>query len=408
MNTATARQIKTSPTLRITKLGLRPSSMLAVGLAVLAIAYVLSIFTSIGVNRFLHAYLLSLCFFLSVSLGALFFVVLQHLTRARWSVVTRRIAELLTSTIPTLGLLMLPLVVAMLLGNAQLYVWNDDALRQSDALIKGKAAYLNAPFFALRCLLYFVTWTLIARFYLKKSVAQDSATDFQPTAQMQKWSGPAMIAFAATINFAAFDWLMSLDPHWFSTIFGIYFFAGAVVAVFATLTLVSSLLQRFGYLDRAITVEHYHDLGKLLFGFMFFWAYIAFSQFLLIWYANIPEETVWYLHRQQHGWQYVGILLIVGHFLLPFFGLMSRTARRKKSVLIFWSVFLLAMHWVDLYWLIIPTVSPKGVTFGAMELLTLLGIGAIWFGAFVGKLEGTTLVPTGDPHLGESLAFHNV
>ncbi|MEM9355311.1 MAG: quinol:cytochrome C oxidoreductase [Pseudomonadota bacterium] len=408
MNTATGRQIKTSPNLRITKLDLRPSSMIAAGLAVLAIAYVLSIFTSIGVNRFLHAYLLSLCFFLSVSLGALFFVVLQHLTRARWSVVTRRIAELLTSTIPTLGLLMLPLVVAMLLGNAQLYVWNDDALRQTDALIKGKAAYLNAPFFALRCLLYFVTWGGIARFYLKKSVAQDSATDFQPTAQMQKWSGPAMIAFAATINFAAFDWLMSLDPHWFSTIFGIYFFAGAVVAVFATLTLVSSLLQRFGYLDRAITVEHYHDLGKLLFGFMFFWAYIAFSQFLLIWYANIPEETVWYLHRQQHGWQYVGILLIVGHFLLPFFGLMSRAARRKKSVLVFWSVFLLAMHWGDLYWLIIPTISPAGVSLGAMELLTFVGVGVIWVGAFVGKLEGTTLIPTGDPHLGESLAFHNV
>ena len=217
-----------------------------------------------------------------------------------------------------------------------------------------------------------------------------------------------MIAFAATVNFATFDWLMSLDPHWFSTIFGIYFFAGAVVAVFATLTLVSALLQRFGYLDRAITVEHYHDLGKLLFGFMFFWAYIAFSQFLLIWYANIPEETVWYLHRQQHGWQYVGILLIAGHFLLPFFGLMSRSARRNQSVLVFWSVFLLAMHWVDLYWLVIPTVSPERVSLGAMELLTLLGIGAIWVGAFAGKLEGTALVPTGDPHLGESLAFHNV
>ncbi|MCH2594436.1 MAG: quinol:cytochrome C oxidoreductase [Pirellulales bacterium] len=408
MNATTARQIKTSPNLRVTNLGLRPSTIIAMGLAALVIAYLVGAFTSIGVSRFLHAYLLSLCFFLSINLGALFFVVLQHLTRARWSVVIRRIAELLTSTIPILGLLMLPVVVAMVLGDSELYSWNDAELRQTDVLIKGKAAYLNAPFFALRCLFYFATWTAIARFYFTKSVAQDHAADFRPTAQMRKWSGPAMITFAATVNFAAFDWLMSLDPHWFSTIFGIYFFAGAVVAVLAALTLVSALLQRFGYLDRAITIEHYHDLGKLLFGFMFFWAYIAFSQFLLIWYANIPEETVWYLHRQQHGWQYVGILLIAGLFLLPFFGLMSRSARRNQSVLVFWSVFLLAMHWVDLYWLAIPTVSPERVSVGAMELLTLLGIGAIWAGAFAGKLEGTALVPTGDPNLGESLAFHNV
>lgn len=408
MNATTVRQLRKSPNLSMTNLGQRPTTIIAAGLAALLVAYMLGAATSIGVGRFLHAYLLSLSFFLSISLGALFFVVLQHLTRARWSVVTRRIAELLASTVPTLGLLMLPVVVAMLAGNAQLYTWNDEGLRQTDSLIRDKAAYLNAPFFAARCLFYFAVWTIIARFFLRKSIDQDTSSDFQPTAQMQKWSGPAMIAFAATINFAAFDWLMSLDPHWFSTIFGIYYFSGAVVAIFATLVLTTYGLQKFGYLGQAITIEHFHDLGKLLFGFMFFWAYIAFSQFLLIWYANIPEETVWYLHRQQHGWQYVGILLIVGHFLLPFFGLMSRSARRSKGTLVFWSVFLLVMHWIDLYWLIIPTVSPGHVSVGAMELLTLVGVGAVWLGAFARQLKGTTLVPTGDPHLGESLAFHNV
>ena len=408
MNPIAIRQLKNSPGMKIQDLGVLPARITTLGLAVLAIAFGLGLWSSIGLTRLMHAYLLSVSFFLSISLGALFFVVLQHLTAASWSVAIRRIAELLTSAIPTLGLLMLPIVVPMLFGSAHLYSWNDETLRASDQLIQGKAPYLNASFFALRCLLYFAVWIVIANYYRGKSQQQDTTADLAVSANMRKWSGPAMIAFAATINFAAFDWLMSLDPHWFSTIFGIYFFAGCAVAVFATLTIVTALLQRFGLVTEVITTEHYHDLGKLLFGFTFFWAYIAFSQFLLIWYANIPEETVWFLHRQQHGWQFIGLLLIGGHFLLPFFGLMSRSSRRNRASLLFWSVFLFVMHWVDLFWLITPSASPESVSIGLAEVLTLIGVGTICVATILRQAESKPLVPTGDPALAKSLAFHNV
>ena len=182
----------------------------------------------------------------------------------------------------------------------------------------------------LRGIGYFAVWILIARYFWRSSLGQDLTHDPVPTEKMRKFSGPAMLAFALTINFAAFDWLMSLDPHWFSTIFGIYFFAGCAVAIFAALPIFAAILQWSGYVTREISDDHYHDMGKLLFGFMMFWAYIAFSQYLLIWYANIPEETFWFLLRQRGGWQFVGLLLIFGHFVLPFFGLMTRSARRSR------------------------------------------------------------------------------
>ena len=359
-------------------------------------------------SRWFHAFLLNLTFFLSISLGALFFVVLQHLTSARWSVVTRRIAELLTTPIATMGLLMLVILIPMFLGNSSLYSWNDSALRESDALIRSKTPYLNTPFFALRCLFYFVTWVMLSRFFMNRSLMQDAHSQRDLSDRMRQWSGPAMIALAITLNFAAFDWLMSLDPHWFSTIFGVYFFAGCVVSFLAVLAIAASLLQRFGFVTQEITVEHYHDIGKLLFGFMFFWAYIAFSQYLLIWYANIPEETVWYLHRQEHGWQYVGLLLLAGHLILPFFGLMSRSARRDRKRLLFWASFLLIMHWVDLYWIVMPNISPDSVKLGAIEVLSFLGVGCVWCAALAYRARNIRLIPTGDPNYPQSLSFHNV
>lgn len=401
-------EVKRSADLVADNLSKLQNICLAIGFCTLAGALLMSWQSDEGYERLSHAYLLSFCFYLSISLGALFFVILQHLSRARWSVVLRRQAEVLASVIPTLGIMFLVLVVPMLFGDASLYRWNDEAVRETDILVQGKAPYLNAPFFAVRFVGYFLCWILMARFFMRYSLIQDSASDAQPTALMQKWSGPSMLAFSLTVNFAAFDWLMSLDPHWFSTIFGIYFFAGCAVAVFATMAIMSTLLQKQGFIKRAITTEHYHDIGKFLFGFMFFWAYIAFSQFLLIWYANIPEETVWFKHRQEHGWQYISLVLIFGHFVIPFLGLMSRHVRRNRKALIFWSFYLLLMHWFDLYWLIIPSTSPHAVSIGLYELLTFVGVGAIWLAAVARRMEGTRLVPTGDPHLADSLAFHNV
>ncbi len=380
--------------------------MAVAGIATVIVALLISLPFDSGHNHFFHAYLLSVCFFLSISLGALFFVTLQHLTGARWSVVIRRIAELLTTPLFVLGLLMLPILVPMLFGCSAPFEWNDVELRASDELIRNKAPYLNAPMFALRAIIYFSFWILLSRFYLKTSVQQDRSNDAELTVKMRRVSGPAMIAFAVTVNFAAFDWLMSLDPHWFSTIFGVYFFAGAVVAFLATLPITTALAQTRGLLTKEITTEHYHDIGKLLFGFMFLWAYIAFSQYLLIWYANIPEETSWFLLRQNGGWQIIALLLVAGHFALPMFGLMSRSARRDRKTLLFWSTFLLVMHWLDLFWIVMPNVSTE-LSIGIIEILCTLGVGAIWAAATLRAAAGTRLLPTGDPHLHDSLSFHN-
>lgn len=385
---------------------LRPKSLILIGAVALTLALSASLFSS-GTASLQHVYLLSVCFYLSISLGALFFVVLHHLTGARWSVATRRVAEGFTTAIPVLGLLMLPIVIPMLFGNAQLYEWNDVVLRDADELIRGKAAWLNAPFFAIRCLLYFGVWTFIARFYWKNSVSQDSSGDILLKEKMRKFSGPAMLAFGLTINFAAFDLLMSLDPHWFSTIFGLYFFSGSAMAFFAALPIVLLLLQRAGYLANLVTTEHYHDMAKLLFGFNMFWAYMAFSQYLLIWYANIPEETGWFLIRQQGGWQFIGLLLIIGHFLVPFFGLMSRRVRRDRNMLALWSVVLLVMHWFDLFWLVMPNVKIDNLAIGLQSLLCFVGVGGIWLSVMLRQATGMRLIPSGDPHLHESLAFHN-
>ncbi len=392
----------------IVDVGRRPWMLAMAGAVCLATAGAISLVSSAGLPRLMHAYLLSVCFVVSLSLGALFFVILQHLTAARWSVVTRRIAELMTVAMPVLALLMIPMVLPMLFGNSDLYSWNSASRRATDPLIRAKAAYLNAPFFAIRCAIYFSIWICISRFFLNNSLRQDLFANQAIAARMRRWSGPAMIAFALTTNFAAFDWLMSLDPHWFSTIFGVYFFAGCVVAFLAALPVATALLQRFGYITQEVTTEHFHDMGKLLFGFVMFWAYIAFSQYLLIWYANIPEETEWFLTRQSAGWQYVGLLLIAGHFVLPFLGLMSRSSRRNRSTLLLWSVFLLLMHWIDLFWLVVPNVSPDVVRIGLLELLCTCGVGAIWFAATLHSVAGKRLTPTGDEHLRTSLAFHNV
>ena len=391
---------------RLPRPRIQPKQLTIAGGIAITLAVALAAVTS-GWDRFAHAYLMAMCFALSISLGALFFVILQHLTGARWSVSIRRVAELMSTSIPWLGLLFAPILAAMLFGNSSLYEWNDATIRSTDTLIIHKAPYLNAPFFVLRCLLYFTIWTGISRFFLRNSLRQDNG-DGRATQQMKRWSGPAMMAFALSLNFAAFDLLMSLDPHWFSTIYGVYFFGGCVVACLAALPLAVSLIQSTGILRQEVTVEHYHDLGKLLFGFVFFWGYIAFSQYLLIWYASIPEETVWYAARQANGWEWISLTLLFGHFFVPFIGLMSRSVRRNPKALVGWSVFLLAMHFVDLYYLIMPSVAPESPWPGLVDALCLLGVSLIWLAVTIRAFTAHRLLCVGDPFLGDSLAFHNI
>jgi hypothetical protein len=373
------------------------------GAVALLLAIGLAAVTPGGWRRFLFAYLVAFAYVLSLALGALYFVVLHHLTNSGWSVVIRRVAEAIVATLPFLALLSVPL----LLGLAQIYPWASSgaAARRQGAGANG--AYLNVPFFLVRWFFYFLVWGVLARFFVRRSLAQDESGDVALTLQMRSRSAPAMVIFGLTLTFAAIDMLMSLDPHWFSTIFGVYYFAGCVVSIYAFLPVAVFLLQRSGFLRRAVTVEHYHDLGKLLFGFIVFWAYIGFSQYMLQWYGNIPEETHWFAVRQQNGWGYVGLTLVFGHFLLPFLALLSRGPKRRPGVLVTVTAWVLIMHWVDLFWLVMPSASPADPVPHVVDIAVLVALVALQLAAAAFVVRRRSLVPERDPRLAESLAFEN-
>ncbi len=373
-----------------------------VGLVALAASIVIGLVMG-DLARFCFAYLTSFCFFLSISLGALFFVTIQHLARAGWSVVVRRLAEIAAANLPLMAILVLPVALSVTV----LYEWTNPTETEHAELLLFKKPYLNVPFFLLRLAVYFAVWSLLARTFLNRSVAQDASADPDLTLRLTRFSGLAIVLFGATVTFASFDLLMSLTPGWFSSIYGVYYFTGCVLAFLCVVILATVGLQAGGLLRRAVTREHYHDLGKLLFGFVFFWGYIAFSQYMLIWYANMPEETQYYLVRQQGPWKWVSLGLLFGHFFVPFLGLLPQRVKRRKPTLVFWAAWVLVLHWVDVFWLVMPTYSPKGLPLGPLEIGCFLGIGGIYVAGLVRIASRCSLVPTADPRLGESLAFEN-
>lgn len=383
-------------------------ALAAAGGVLLVLGLVLGLARGDGLKYFLHAYLTGYCFWLSISLGAAFLVAMLHAARAGWAVTVRRVSEILAANVPLLALLLLPVLVPVLLGVGSLYEWASAENVRHDALLQHKWFYLNPAAFAARCLLYLVVWWWVSRFFLRQSVEQDSSGDPRLTLRMERFSGPALLLLAGTVTFAAFDLLMSLDPHWFSTIYGLYFFSGAMVGGLAAIILAAMGLQAWGLLEREITVEHYHDLGKLLFAFVFFWGYIAFSQYLLIWYGNVPEETGWYLVRQSGPWLGVSLGLVAGHLLIPFLGLLSREAKRRKLLLGFWAAWMLLMHWIDLYWLVMPRLGTERLPLGPIDLCLSAGLGCLWLAGALGVAGANALVPLKDPRLPESLAFENV
>ena len=379
-------------------------ALLAIGVASLGAAVALASGTAGGWARFYPSYLVSFVFFLSLSLGALFFVLLQHVTRAGWSVAVRRLAE---GIAPNVFLPMAFLAAPVLFGLRTLYPWTDAAAVAADHLLKAKEPWLNVPFFLGRTAFYFAVWTALALWFHRKSTEQDRTGDWRLTKAMETASTAALILFAFTVTFFAFDYLMSLTPHWSSTIFGVYFFAGCVLGFFALITILAFLVQRAGALRRTITTEHYHDLGKLVFAFTVFWAYIAFSQYMLMWYANLPEETIWYAARQAGSWLWFSLFLLFGHFLVPFLVLMSRAVKRRKPLLVAGCGWMLVMQWADVYWLVVPAKSPGTIPLSLMDLAVFLGIGGVFFAAAVRRLGAHPLVPLKDPRLSESLGFES-
>jgi hypothetical protein len=355
-------------------------------------------------RRFFFSYLVAYLFFLSLALGGLGFVLIQFATRAGWSVAVRRLAEHVMGTLPWLSLLFLPLVF----GFSELYPWFDSGKTARDLVLQEKTPYLNPGFFYLRTLVYLLGWSLLSWWFWQQSVRQDRGDAVSFTRRLQRASAPAIVWFAVTLTFFSFDWIMSLDPHWYSTIFGVYFFAGCIVAFLALLIALILILQGFRLLSNIISTEHFHDLGKLLFGFVVFWAYIAFSQFMLIWYANIPEETIWYAHRAEHGWEILTIALGLGHFVLPFFFLLSRTTKRKRTALLAAALWLLFMHYLDLYWLVMPNLQSHGLHPHWLDLTTFLALAGLHLAGLIWLMNRPALIPVKDPRLAESLSFENI
>jgi hypothetical protein len=349
------------------------------------------------------SWLVAFVFFLSLALGAIYFILMHYAVQAGWGIVVRRLAEMVAATVPLFALLFVP----VLLGMRDLYPWSVPGAADHDPLLAWKAPFLNVPFFLARAGTYFVVWAIVALIWSRASRRQDESGALTVSLRLRRFAGPALIAVAVTQTFASFDWIMSLTPKWYSTIFGVYVFSGAMVGFCALLALLIVVLQGAGLLRDVIGVGHLHDVGKLVFAFTCFWAYIAFSQYLLIWYGNIPEETVWFRARMGGSWKTLSVVLALGHFAVPFLLLMGRTLKRRPLALGAGAAWVLLMHFVDIYWLVMPSLHPEGVRFGLLDVTAFVAVGGFFLAVAGWMMTREPLVPLKDPRLDESLSLTN-
>lgn len=342
-----------------------------------------------------------LLFLISIGLGSMFLISIEYLSGAVWSVPFRRIPEFLSGVV-----LLLPVIVLPLLFNMKnIFEWLHPEILKVDPLLQNKTPYLNSDFFIVRVIIFISIWILFFYLFTKNSFKQDLTGEQLFTKKNIKYSALFLPLFAITITFTAIDWLMSLEPHWFSTIFGVYYFSGTVVSSIAASTITIILLNERGYLVKGLSGDHYYSLGALLFAFINFWAYIAFSQYLLIWYANLPEETIWFLNRWQGNWKYVSIGLIIIHFVVPYFGLLSQPSKMNPKRLLIMSSIILFAHYYDLYWMAMPNFSKNNFIFSWSEISFILftvGTIILIFYSFTKKYN---LIPIGDPKLKRGIEF---
>ncbi|MDA8698199.1 hypothetical protein N9M41_06950 [Rhodopirellula sp.] len=399
-------------------LGALSVPLTVVGLVMLAAGWGLA--NNISDRFGMSAYLTAFVYCVSLAVGCLFFVMLQHLVRAGWSVVVRRIAETVMLMVIPLAVLFLPIIGTLLFGEGVLYRWDNPNHAIDNhlpiAAWTEKTRWLDSSWFTIRAVIYFAIWSALALFYYRGSINQDATGDKAITDKLQYWSGPAIMMFCGATSFAAFDWVMSLAPMWFSTMFGVYIFAGSILSAHCIISVAVYTLQKRGAIQEEVTVEHYHDLGKYMFGFVFFWTYIAFSQFLLIWYGNIPEETHWFYERQVGEWGTIALVLIFFHWMLPFAGLMSRHIRRNPKLVFAWAIYLLVVHFIDIYWIIMPESAADGTAHASTEgaigisasLLCVVGMFLFMIGMVLRIAKQNAVIAVHDPRLQESIAFENI
>jgi hypothetical protein len=349
-----------------------------------------------------ESYLLAFIYWIAFPLGSLGLMMVHHLSGGGWGMPVRRIFEASARTLPFMALLGIPI----LLGMHHIYEWTDAAKVAADPILLQKQPYLNVPFFVARYALYFVIWTGLA--YTLSGWSRSQDTNYEPGSErkFRLLSGPGLLLHSVASTFAVVDWLMSLDPHWFSTIFGLLFLIQQALAAMGFVLLLMASMSKTLPMSRIVRASDIHDYGKFLLTFVMVWAYFSFSQFLIIWSANLPEEIPWYLDRMSHGWEWFSVLLIVGQFFLPFFLLLSRDLKRTAGRVAIVGGLVLVMRYVDFYWNVMPALNHETPMPHWTNLAALVGVGGIWVSLFAAQYKSTPVLPIGDPYLPEALASH--
>ena len=379
---------------------LRRKFLIAGGLA-LVLCFV-GVFFSRG--EFFRAYLIAYVFWIGIPLGCLGILMIHHLVGGTWGFVIQRCLEAAVRTFPIMFLLFLPL----LFGLPDLFVWARPDVVAADPVLREKAAYLNVPFFFGRAVIYFAIWITVGFFLSRWSQAQERSADPVFIERLQTLSGPGLVLYGLTVTFSAIDWLMSLEPHWYSTIFGMIFMVSHGLIALTFVIVAAYFLSRREALRQIVAPWVLQDLGNLLLAFVMLWAYLSFSQFLLIWVENLQHEIPWYLHRLTGGWAAIGLALIVLQFALPFVLLLSRAVKRKPVALAAVASAVALMHFIELFWFVAPTFHPDGFSLHWMVIVAPFGIGGIWLWSFFSCLKDRLLLPMHDSRFVAILEEHGL
>lgn len=353
-------------------------------------------------GHFFHGYLVGFVFWTGITVGSLALLMLQHLTGGAWGLVIRRVLEASTRTFPLMLLLFIPVAI----GLKHIYPWTDAAVMNSTAALLKKTSFLNPSFFILRAFVYFAIWSALAMALNWWSLQQDRASSREVRKRMQMISGPGLAVTIICITFAAIDWVMSLDPSWYSTIYGLIFVASWALSALAFTILIMNWLSAREPMDAVVQPRHSHDWGNLTLALVMLWTYFAFSQYLLIWSGNLPEETTWYVARKQGGWGAIALAIVIFQFVFPFLMLLSRATKKNAQRLAMLAALILVMRIIDVIWLIEPTYSRGDFVFNWMDYVAPIAIGGLWLGTFVWQLQKRPLLPINDPQLEQALVAH--
>lgn len=362
-------------------------------------------------KMFLHSYATAFAFVMLFPLGGLALMMLNHVTRGAWGVVIRRILEASARTIPFMAVFVIPLVADAfgLFGEYKIFKWANPEVVAEDPIVASKVQYLNAEFFAIRAVIYFLVWTALAFVITKLSYQQDQTGDLALSERMKGWSAGGLVAFMVVTSFAAFDWLMSLDPHWFSSIYGVYYAGSAALAALALTVLVAVWLSHREPMNEVYRRGHYADWGKLMLAFTMLWGYFSISQLIILWSGNLPETVPWYLTRTAGMYKYFAYGLVAAGFFVPFVLLLSADLKRNPARLSLVAVYILLVRWFDIYWQTAPSFhayDPAHATFAWTDFTLTIGLVGIWLGLFFTQLATQPLIPRNEPFLQEALSHH--